>query len=126
MLKSLPAHSKADYIGITGSVLCIIHCLITPILVMTSTLLNHDSLRIGFLSLDYLFIAINIVAVWSATRHTSRPIRLALWSLLTLFATGLLLEDLDPRFEYMAYAASLGLVISHLANIRYCRNHHAH
>ncbi|MBO0952546.1 MerC domain-containing protein [Fibrella forsythiae] len=125
-MKTSILRQKADYVGITGSILCIIHCLITPVLVMTSTLLNHESLRIGFLSLDYLFIAINIVAVWSATRHTSRPIRFALWSLLTLFAAGLVLEDLDPRFEYMAYGASVGLVIAHLANIYHCRNHHAH
>lgn len=116
---------KADYIGITGSVLCLIHCLITPVLVLTSTLLNHDTLRVGFLSLDYLFIGINIVAVWSASRHTSQLIRLALWSFLVLFALGLWLEDI-PGFDYVAYAASLGLVITHLANIRYCRTHHVH
>lgn len=120
------SRSKADYIGITGSVLCIIHCLITPVAVMTSTLLNHNTLRIGFLSLDYLFIGINILAVWSASRHTSWPIRIALWSFLILFAVGLLLEDISPSAEYLAYAASLGLVLTHLANIRYCRTHHTH
>jgi hypothetical protein len=117
---------RADYLGITGSVLCIIHCLITPVLVITSTLLNHDALRVGFLSLDYLFIGINIVAVWSASRHASRLIRLALWGFLSLFAVGLLLEDLHESFEYLAYAASAGLVAGHLLNIRYCRTHHAH
>lgn len=125
LMKTTLLRQKADYIGITGSVLCLIHCLITPVLVLTSTLLNHDTLRIGFLSLDYLFIGINIVAVWSASRHTSRPIRMALWSFLALFATGLLLEDV-PGFDYVAYTASLGLVVTHLANIRYCRTHHAH
>jgi len=125
-MKTALLDQRADYLGITGSVLCIIHCLITPVAVMTSTLLDHDTLRFGFLSLDYLFIGVNIVAVWSASRHTSRPIRLALWSFLTLFALGLLLEDISPSAEYVAYAASLGLVFTHLANIRYCRTHHAH
>ncbi|WP_019991470.1 MerC domain-containing protein [Rudanella lutea] len=125
-MKSILLKQRADYLGITGSVLCIIHCLITPMAVMTSTLLNHDTLRIGFLSLDYLFIGINIVAVWSASRHTSGPIRVALWSFLALFAAGLLLEDISPIAEYLAYAASLGLVVTHLANIRHCRTHHAH
>ncbi len=125
-MKTVSIHRRADYISITGSVLCIIHCLITPVLVMTSTLLNHDSLRIGFLSLDYVFIGINIVAVWSASRHTSAIIRMALWSCLALFATGLLLEDIHPAFEYLAYAASAGLVITHIANIRYCQKNHVH
>ncbi len=117
---------RADYIGITGSILCIVHCLVTPVLVMTSTLLNHDSLRLGFLSLDYVFIAVNMVAVWSASRHTSRQITIALWGFLVLFAGGLLLEDVHEGFEYLAYAASIGLVITHIANIRHCRTHHVH
>lgn len=125
-MKTALLRQKADYVGITGSVLCIIHCLITPILVMSSTLLNHDTIRVGFLSLDYLFIGVNIIAVWSASRHTSRRIGIALWSFLLLFALGLLFEDVHEAFKYLAYAASLGLVTTHLANIRYCRTHHAH
>ena len=118
---------KADYIGITGSVLCLIHCLAAPVLVMTSKLLRDDTLRAGFLSLDYVFIAVNIVAVYFAARnHSSPAIRTALWGFLFLFATGLILEDVSPVFEYMAYAASMGLVISHLVNLRHHRVVHAH
>ncbi|GAB3563862.1 hypothetical protein GCM10027578_08310 [Spirosoma luteolum] len=116
----------ADYVGITGSVLCLIHCLITPILVLTSTLLNHDTLRVGLVSLDYVFIGVNILAVWSASRHTSPAIGWALWAFLALFSAALLAESYHPLFAYLAYAASLGLVIAHLANIRYCRSHHRH
>ena len=36
---------------------------------------------------------------------------------------GITSEDLNEGF---AYAASLGLVITHLINIRHCRTHHAH
>ncbi|PRY29125.1 MerC mercury resistance protein [Spirosoma oryzae] len=125
MNQSLSRH-RADYVGITGSVLCIIHCLITPVLVMTSALLNYESLRIGFLSLDYLFIVINVIAVWSASQRATSPIRWALWGFLALFALGLLLEDYSEWFEYMAYAASAGLVGTHLLNIRQCRATHAH
>ncbi|WP_375448266.1 MerC domain-containing protein [uncultured Fibrella sp.] len=117
---------KADYIGITGSVLCLIHCLAAPVLVMTSSLLRDDTLRAGFLSLDYIFIAVNIVAVYFATRnHTSSAIRTALWSFLFVFAVGLLLEEVSPVFEYLAYAASTGLVISHLFNLRQHRIAHS-
>ena len=125
-MKTALLRQKADYVGITGSILCIVHCLATPIVVMSSTLINHNAIRVGFLSLDYLFIGVNIVAVWSATRHTSRTLGIALWTFLALFAAGLLLEDIHAWFEYLAYAASLGLVITHVANISYCRTHHAH
>lgn len=117
---------KADYIGITGSVLCLIHCLAAPMVVMTSSLLRDDTLRAGFLSLDYVFIIINIVAVYFATRqHSSSALRTALWSFLLLFTVGLLLEDVSPVFEYVAYAASAGLVISHMLNLRQHRMAHS-
>lgn len=125
-MKAALLRQKADYVGITGSVLCIIHCLVTPVLAMTTTLLNHDTLRIGFVGLDYVFIGINVVAVWSASRHTARPIAIVLWSFLGLFAIGLLLEEVAEAFEYVAYFVSVGLVVTHLANIRYCRTHHRH
>ncbi|GAB3639913.1 MerC domain-containing protein [Spirosoma arcticum] len=125
-MKIAQLKQKADYVGIVGSVLCIIHCLVTPVLVMTSTLLNHATVRVSFLSLDYLFIGVNIAAVWSASRHTSHRIAMTLWSFLILFATGLLLEDVHAGFEYLAYAASLGLVVTHVVNISFCRTQHAH
>lgn len=118
---------KADYIGIAGSVLCLVHCVSAPVLVMTSTLFHDTMLRTGFLSLDYVFIAVNIVAVYFAARQqTSSVIRTALWSCLFLFAVGLLLEEVSPLFEYMAYAASAGLVVSHLLNLRQHRLAHSH
>jgi len=118
---------KADYIGITGSVLCIIHCMITPILLMSSALLQDEHVRFGYLSLDYIFIGINIVAVYFATRHYALPvIKKALWGFLALFSIAILLEDVNPIFEYVGYLASIGLVTTHLFNIRQHRLQHAH
>lgn len=125
MKSSLTSH-KADYIGITGSVLCLIHCLITPVLLVTSTLFKDDLIRSSYLSLDYVFIVVNIVAVYFATRNAPAQIRTALWGFLALFAVCIMLEDVSEIFEYAAYVASLGLVGSHLYNIRYCRLNHAH
>jgi hypothetical protein len=118
---------KADYIGITGSVLCVIHCLITPVLLLTTSFLQDSTLRVGYLSLDYVFIGVNIVAVYFATRHYAPPvIKRSLWGFLILFAVALLLEETAPIFEYIAYIASAGLVITHLLNIRQHRVSHAH
>ncbi|UFH53904.1 MerC domain-containing protein [Spirosoma sp. KNUC1025] len=118
---------KADYIGITGSILCIIHCLITPVLLMTSAVFQDEQLRIGYLSLDYVFIGVNIIAVYFATRHYAPAIiKKSLWGFLGLFTIALLLEDVAPAFEYLAYLASAGLVITHLINIRQHRVSHVH
>lgn len=77
-------------------------------------------------SLDYRFIGINIVAVWSASRHAPRWVAIVLWSSLLQFAVGLLLEDRHKRFESGAYAASMGLVITHIVSIRYYGTQHTH
>lgn len=120
------SYSKADYVGITGSVLCIIHCLVTPILLISSTLLSDHTVRIGFLSLDYVFIGINVVAVYFATRRaTERYIKIGLWGSLALFATALVLEDVHESFEYLAFAASAGLIGMHIQNLRTHKHDHS-
>lgn len=117
---------KADYIGISGSVLCIIHCLITPVLLVSSSFLTNDTIRVGYLSLDYIFIGVNFVAVYFATRHVTTPaIKIGLWFFLSVFAVAIILEDVSEMFEYLGYAASLGLVLTHLTNIRLHRLRHA-
>jgi hypothetical protein len=125
-MKATAVDRKADYVGIAGSILCIIHCLAAPLVVVSSSLLKNDlALQSGFLSLDYVFIIVNIVAVYFATRHHhSRLVSTALWCFLALFGIGLLLEDYSPIFEYMAYTASAGLVVSHLLNLRQHRVAH--
>lgn len=127
LMKTDDLSRKADYIGITGSVLCIIHCLVTPVLLVSSSLLQNSPLRAGYLSLDYIFIGINAVAVYFATRHVvSVSLKRSLWGFLAVFSIALVLEHTIPFFTYVAYAASAGLVISHLVNIRQHRLTHAH
>jgi hypothetical protein len=119
---------KADYVGITGSVLCLIHCLATPVLLLTSAVLQQNvALLASWHSLDYVFIGINIVAVYQATRHATVPgIRRGLWGFLALFAVALLLEDRVVGIVYVGYVASFGLIGLHLANIRSCQTRHSH
>jgi len=126
-MKTVLSHNRADVMGITGSVLCIIHCVATPVLVVTATWLQEGALRTAFEGMDYVFIGVNAIAVYLAARHSHQPfIRWLLWGFLSLFTVGLLLEDTDERFAYLAYAASVGLVLSHLANIQACRLHPHH
>lgn len=126
-MKTDYSSNKADYVGIAGSVLCLIHCLAMPVVLMGSALTPHDHLSIGFLNLDYLFIGVNALAVFFATRHYAQPaIKRALWGFLALFTAGLLLEHTNDFFRYVGYVASAGLVITHLINIRQHRLNHTH
>jgi len=113
-------HGKADYIGVAGSVLCLVHCLITPALALGSSLsVNHHTAGGG---LDYLFILVNGLAVFFATRnHRSPALRLFLWGSFALFSVSLLLEHDFAEFQLLGYVGSGLLIIGHLYNLIYCR-----
>jgi hypothetical protein len=84
-MKASHSHGKADYIGILGSVLCIIHCLLMPALAFGSSYASHHE-HVGMLSLDYFFILINGIAVYYATRnHKSIPVNYSLGSFGAVF-----------------------------------------
>lgn len=120
-MKAVHSHGKADYIGILGSVLCIIHCLLVPALAFGSSVATHHT-HVGLLSLDYLFIIVNGVAVYYATReHRSLPIRLLLWSALMLFSVSLIFENKHAAFSWLGYAGSGLLIIGHLINLYICQ-----
>ncbi|MPR35306.1 MerC domain-containing protein [Salmonirosea aquatica] len=115
------SHSKADYMGIAGSVLCLIHCLITPVLALGTSLTAHSH-TIGVIDLDYFFILINGVAVYFATREHRNPLlRLFLWSAFLLFSVSLILENYFPAFRTLGYLGSGLLIAGHVYNLIYCR-----
>jgi hypothetical protein len=119
-----PMHNRADYLGITGSILCIIHCLITPVLAVGSTALHgHQELLLGgVISFDYIFIAVNGAAVFFATRSHNWPaLKAFLWFSFALFTTSLLLEERSTFFQVLSYVGSGLLIIGHIYNLYKCR-----
>jgi hypothetical protein len=120
-MKAEHSHSKADYIGILGSVLCIVHCLLMPALAFGTTVTSHHH-HAGFISLDYLFILINGIAVYYATKnHKSVAVRTILCGALTVFSVSLILEAVHPIFTWLGYAGSALLIIGHFANLYICQ-----
>ena len=120
-MKATHSHSKADYIGILGSVLCIVHCLLMPALAFGTTMTSHHE-HAGLLSLDYLFILINGVAVFFATRnHKSLLVRSILWGALAVFSVSLIFEAKHSAFIWLGYAGSGLLIIGHLLNLYICQ-----
>lgn len=122
-MKATNSHGKADLIGILGSVLCIVHCLLVPALAFGSATVahNHHS-HIGLLSLDYVFIVINGIAVYYATKHhKSLPLRILLWGALFVFSVSLIFEGFHPVFSSLGYIGSALLIAGHLINIYICQ-----
>lgn len=121
-MKATHSHGKADYIGILGSVLCIIHCLLVPALAFGTTMAHDHHVHTGLISLDYLFILVNGAAVYFATKeHKSIPLRILLWGALGIFAVSLIFEGAHPAFTILGYVGSGLLIAGHLINLYICQ-----
>ncbi|AFM03149.1 hypothetical protein Fleli_0688 [Bernardetia litoralis DSM 6794] len=146
-LKNRIKNINSDFIGAMSAFLCIIHCAIVPILMgvhsvyyagdaLTSTKHlehshNHSDLSSGIFhsvsifdgshwhALDYFFIVITLIAVYFATRKSVVSwITAGLWSAASLFVISILLEEFISGIEYLAYFASILLIVFHVLNQR--------
>ncbi|MCF0058349.1 MerC domain-containing protein [Dyadobacter sp. CY356] len=116
------SHNKADYIGILGSVLCIIHCIAVPALAMGTAFTDNHHTYIGFISLDYIFILINGIAVYFATKdHKSILLKMLLWGALLIFAVSLIFEGRHYIFHWLGYIGSILLIAGHFINLYICQ-----
>lgn len=119
----------SDWLGMSASGLCAIHCAITPLLfaakpALTSTLGEHAHGHGWWSFLDYLFLAVSFLAVWYSARHTTHvTLKWVLWAAWGVFAVGLLLEQFEMTFgQWLMYAGSFALVIGHMKNYQHCQN----
>jgi hypothetical protein len=121
----------ADHLGITGSFLCLIHCLAAPMLALFTTGLAHSGhYHFHFFpGDDYFFIALSVFAVYFASRNVrNRKVLISLWVSMSVFAISLSIARYNHDWEWMEYFAHLGavgLIVSHLINIREIRRHAA-
>ena len=117
---------KSDTIGAIASTLCVIHCLVTPLLFAAQSYLavQYEAISFWWKNLDFLFVAISIVAVYrSVKKSTNIYLKYALWvSCLVLF---LLIVNEKLAWisleEYITYIAALTLAILHVYNLNYCQ-----
>lgn len=128
-IKRVSAQS-ADFMGISASILCLIHCLAFPVLISLGFIFSpvdnhtheHDHVHFDWHWMDFLFVALAIWAVYNAVKSTqSKSIKIALWIAVSIFSVGVLLHDVFSWMLYISLLASIGLVIIHIINWKYHR-----
>lgn len=112
--------STSDKIGITASILCLIHCLALPILFTLSAdtlhLVGHETP-----TLDYIFAGVALIAAYfSARRTNNNKIKIAFGIGWTFFIIGVLLHN-NPYLFVLLHIGSVILIVTHLKNIHSCR-----
>jgi hypothetical protein len=114
-----------DYLGIAGSGLCLIHCLAIPFLFYVQNAFAQkllESLNLENIYFEYSFVLLCFIAVFSTTKHNdSWKINTSFWLFFTLFAISVLFEDDFKYLDLLGYGASIGLIITHIININYCK-----
>ena len=117
---------KPDTIGAIVSTLCVVHCLLTPLLFVAQSYTATHSHEAPFWwkNLDYLFILISIIAVYESTKKTTNKlIKAGLWMswimlFLLILNEKLVWIELD---EIITYSVALTLSMLHIYNLNYCQ-----
>ena len=116
---------KSDSIGALASSLCLIHCLVTPIIFVAQACTDSccADTPTWWSMLDYLFLIISFFAVYRSTSTTSKEyMKYALWGSWLLLFTMILNEKAEflPLPESLTYVAAAALVLLHLYNLKFC------
>ncbi|HMN68309.1 MAG TPA: MerC domain-containing protein [Bdellovibrionales bacterium] len=115
-----------DRVGISASLLCVAHCLLTPLLVLAlpfaGDFLSHDWFHVG---IALVVFPVAAWALWNGYRLHRRKSVIYLGTIgLFIIALGMFIGAYSHEFEVAAMvSAGLILAAAHYQNLRACRAH---
>ena len=119
-MKALKLNS--DYLGVTFSLLCMIHCFLTPILFISQA---HLSTMPGWWQpLNFLFLSLSFLAIYRSVQNSSSiNVKILLYLSWTVLAFLLISEELELFHlpEILTYASGFSLAFLHIYNRKYCQ-----
>lgn len=117
---------RSDTLGSIASFLCLIHCLISPLLfaAQACSISCCAVAPMWWSAIDFLFLAISLWAVWHSAQNTSKEwIKYALW--LSWFGVFIAIANeklqIFMNIEYTLYISAMVLSITHLYNKKFCK-----
>ena len=115
---------NSDYIGAIAGVLCIIHCIMTPLLFIINAELATKQTLFALQIIGYVFLIISFFAVYrsalNTTNNTVKVLLFLLWGAL-LF---LILNESFGAFriaETFTFISAFSLSALHIYNLKYCQ-----
>ena len=117
---------KPDTIGSIVSSLCVVHCLLTPLLfaAQSFTATQNDLVPFWWKNLDYVFISISMIAVYKSTEKSINNVtKFGLWISWIILFLLILNEKLGwiELDEIITYLAAFTLSALHIYNLNYCQ-----
>ena len=117
---------KPDSIGAIASMLCVVHCLLTPLIFIAHSCCKEgcDAAPTWWKSIDFIFLTISFISIYQSTKTTTqdamKPILWSLWSLLAFLIINEKIDLLEIP-ETISYIIAIALAFFHIYNLRYCQ-----
>lgn len=117
---------NSDKMGIVSSLLCFLHCAITPILFISQpNFLNvfFDFPELWWRLASLLIIPVSLYAVYRSNKNTTnRYLGAFMWLCCFALITTIINETFEifSLKEYFSYGASITLSFLHVYNLKYC------
>ena len=117
---------NSDIVGTFSSLLCVAHCLLTPLLFLSQAqvISSIEAVPLWWKVINFLFLIISFFAVNRSVQKSSNTLIKYLlfisWSFLTLLIIN---EELSlfESAEIYTYAAAISLAGLHIYNLKYCQ-----
>lgn len=102
-----------DAVGISAAVLCLIHCIVFPLLLIIPLGISHNPY------IDLTFLMIGIFVVYRQTRQmTNNWLQILFWASITCIAASILIDFLFEIHLPFIYVGAAGLITAHLINFK--------
>ncbi len=118
--------NNSDFFGILTCSLCLVHCISTPLILISFSSLNTilSTSYSWWSNLDYVFLIISFLMVYISVQ-TTRIKRMKFFLWLSWFSLFLVIinekTELYELSEYLTYLTTTGLSLLHLFNLKYCK-----
>ncbi|MFD1601954.1 MerC domain-containing protein [Flavobacterium artemisiae] len=101
-----------DILGISSATICLVHCLIFPLLTILPLGLSHNPI------IDLLFASIGLFAVFKITKKSSLLVSSILIVSMGLIWISILIDLFLEIHLDLIYFGGIGMIIGHLINYK--------
>lgn len=116
--------TNSDYLGAVAGVLCIIHCIVTPLLFVINAKLATNQTLLVLQAIGYIFLIISFFAVYRSALNTTNNVVKILFFLFWSFLLFLILNESFGAFrisETFTFISAFSLSALHIYNLKYCQ-----
>ncbi|MBL3547793.1 MULTISPECIES: MerC domain-containing protein [Chryseobacterium] len=102
-----------DAVGISAAVLCLIHCIVFPLLMIIPLGISHNPY------IDLAFLIIGALVVFRITRQiTNRRLKFLFWASILLISISVLADFIFEIHIPLIYVGAAGLITGHIINFK--------